>query len=111
MGYERKRGKLADLNALLRGQGTDRFSLIVGRIDVLNDVRYVITLDVDTQLPRGTARQFIGAMAQSIPAVIAAGWDECCVEERGCPYISAARATMKALDAASPPSMTWNPVT
>ena len=30
MGYERKRGKLADLNALLRGGASDRFSLIVG---------------------------------------------------------------------------------
>ena len=66
MGYERKRGKLADLNALLRGQGADRFSLIAGRIDVLKDVRYVITLDVDTQLPRGAARQFIGAMAHPL---------------------------------------------
>jgi cellobiose phosphorylase len=66
MGYERKRGKLADLNALLRGRHADRFSLIVGRITALKDVRYVITLDVDTQLPRGTARQFIGAMAHPL---------------------------------------------
>ena len=66
MGYERKRGKLADLNALLRGEGADRFSLVVGRIDVLKEVRYVITLDVDTQLPRGTARQFVGAMAHPL---------------------------------------------
>jgi hypothetical protein len=29
MGYERKRGKLADLNALLRGDAGDRFSLVV----------------------------------------------------------------------------------
>lgn len=62
MGFERKRGKLADLNALLRGGGVGQFSLIVGRTDVLKDVRYVITLDVDTQLPRGAARQFVGAM-------------------------------------------------
>ncbi|GGA02588.1 glycoside hydrolase family 94 protein [Dyella caseinilytica] len=66
MGYERKRGKLADLNALLRGGDANRFSLIVGRIDALKDVRYVIALDVDTQLPRGTARQFIGAMAHPL---------------------------------------------
>ena len=37
MGYERKRGKLADLNALLRGGATDRFSLIVGETAVLLD--------------------------------------------------------------------------
>ncbi|WP_305804823.1 glycoside hydrolase family 94 protein [Stenotrophomonas sp. YIM B06876] len=66
MGHERKRGKLADLNALLLGGRTDRFCLIVGRLDVLEEVKYVITLDVDTQLPRGSARQFIGAMAHPL---------------------------------------------
>jgi cellobiose phosphorylase len=62
MGYERKRGKLSELNALLRGQGRERFALIVGDLAVLQDVRYVITLDTDTQLPRDAARQFVGAM-------------------------------------------------
>jgi cellobiose phosphorylase len=62
MGQERKRGKLADLNALLRGSGWERFSRVVGDIGVLAGVRYVITLDTDTQLPRETAAQFIGAM-------------------------------------------------
>ncbi|GAB3778870.1 glucoamylase family protein [Dyella agri] len=66
MGYERKRGKLAELNALLRGEGHDRFSLIVGRIEPLREVKYVITLDTDTQLPRGSARQFVGAMAHPL---------------------------------------------
>ena len=60
MGYERKRGKLADLNALLRGGSRDRFSLIVGETAVLSTVKYVITLDTDTQLPRDAARQFVG---------------------------------------------------
>ncbi len=55
MGYERKRGKLADLNALLRG-AQQRFMEIAGETDVLHDVRYVITLDTDTQLPRDAAR-------------------------------------------------------
>ncbi|WP_249673806.1 GH36-type glycosyl hydrolase domain-containing protein [Pseudomonas abieticivorans] len=62
MGHERKRGKLAELNALLRGQGLDRFSLIVGDITPLASVRYVITLDTDTLLPRDVAGQCIGAM-------------------------------------------------
>ncbi len=66
MGYERKRGKLAELNALLRGAGRDRFLMIVGRTDILSEVRYVITLDTDTQLPRDSARQFIGAMAHPL---------------------------------------------
>ena len=66
MGYERKRGKLAELNSLLRGGGKDRFSLIVGTTDALSSVRYVITLDTDTQLPRDSARQFVGAMAHPL---------------------------------------------
>ncbi|MBN2078600.1 MAG: cyclic beta 1-2 glucan synthetase [Spirochaetes bacterium] len=66
MGYERKRGKLADLNSLLRGGPEDRFSLIVGNTEVLSSIKYVITLDTDTQLPRDSARQFVGAMAHPL---------------------------------------------
>ncbi|HSV97546.1 MAG TPA: glucoamylase family protein [Spirochaetota bacterium] len=66
MGYERKRGKLADLNSFLRGGPADRFSHIVGNTGVLTNVRYVITLDTDTQLPRDSARQFAGAMAHPL---------------------------------------------
>jgi cyclic beta-1,2-glucan synthetase len=66
MGYERKRGKLADLNALLRGVAGDRFSLVVGDTALLSGVKYVITLDTDTQLPRDAARQFVGVMAHPL---------------------------------------------
>ena len=60
MGYERKRGKLADLNALLRGDAQDRFSRVVGDTALLSNVKYVITLDTDTQLPRDAARRVGG---------------------------------------------------
>jgi cyclic beta-1,2-glucan synthetase len=70
MGYERKRGKLADLNALLRDKKEESilppFSLIVGNTDILASVKYVITLDTDTRLPRDAARQFTGAMAHPL---------------------------------------------
>jgi len=66
MGYERKRGKLEELNALLRGGSTERFSLVVGDQAPLANVKYVITLDTDTQLPRDSARQFVGAMAHPL---------------------------------------------
>ncbi len=66
MGYERKRGKLADLNALLRGYGEDRFSLIIGRIAIVREVKYVITLDTDTHLPRDEGKQLVGAMAHPL---------------------------------------------
>ncbi len=67
MGRERKRGKLGDLNALLRGD-PGGFSRIVGATPLLDGVRYVITLDTDTQLPRDAARQFVGAMAHPLNA-------------------------------------------
>ncbi|MGH8674835.1 MAG: cyclic beta 1-2 glucan synthetase, partial [Burkholderiales bacterium] len=66
MGYERKRGKLAALNALLRGGPKDLFAWVVGETGVLASVRYVITLDTDTQLPRGAARQLVAAMAHPL---------------------------------------------
>lgn len=66
MGCERKRGKLADLNSFLRGGPSDCFSLVVGETALLSNVKYVITLDTDTQLPRDSARQFVGAMAHPL---------------------------------------------
>ena len=66
MGHERKRGKLGDLNALLARRSRGRFSLIVGATAILSQVKYVITLDTDTQLPRDAARQLVGAMAHPL---------------------------------------------
>ncbi len=62
MAYERKRGKLGELNSLLRDTGYDDFSLIVGNIQEIKDCRYVITLDADTHLPREAARKMIAGM-------------------------------------------------
>lgn len=70
MGYERKRGKLAELNDLLRGGGDGSFSLIVGTTGLLSGVKYVITLDTDTQLPRDSARQLVGAMVHPLNRAI-----------------------------------------
>ena len=66
MGYERKRGKLEELNSFLRGQPGDHFSRIVGKTAALRSVRYVITLDTDTQLPRDSVFDFVGAMAHPL---------------------------------------------
>ncbi len=63
MGHERKRGKLSDLNGLLRGGRREPFSLIVGDTSLLTRVKYVITLDTDTLLPRDAARQLVGTLA------------------------------------------------
>jgi len=66
MGHERKRGKLSDLNTLLRGGGRDCFSDIVGATAILPTIQYVITLDTDTQLPREAARLLVGTMAHPL---------------------------------------------
>lgn len=56
MGWERKRGKLHELNRLLRGATDTSFVPVAGMAPhVPPDVRYVITLDADTRLPRDTA--------------------------------------------------------
>ncbi len=66
MGYERKRGKLAEFNALLRGGPRECFSAIEGATTILPAVKYVITLDTDTQLPRDAARRLVGTMAHPL---------------------------------------------
>src|SRR6516165_4314168 len=69
MGWERKRGKLLDLNKLLR-QEYDKFPVKVGDLSILSQVRFVITVDSDTELPRGTAQRLIGALAHPLNQAI-----------------------------------------
>ncbi|HSB76345.1 MAG TPA: hypothetical protein VLC12_11890, partial [Terriglobales bacterium] len=69
MGWERKRGKLQDLNKLLRQQ-YDSFPVKVGNTAILPQVRFVITLDADTELPRGTAQRMVGALAHPLNRAI-----------------------------------------
>lgn len=66
MGYERKRGKLMEFNSLLRGGSRGCFTEIVGDTEILPSIKYVITLDTDTQLPRGAARQLVGTIAHPL---------------------------------------------
>ena len=65
MGHERKRGKLNDFNALLLG-GPDAFEVKAGDLTGLAKIRYVITLDTDTQLPLDTARALVGTAAHPL---------------------------------------------
>jgi cyclic beta-1,2-glucan synthetase len=69
MGWERKRGKLLDLNKLLMGE-YDAFPIKAGKVDALHDVRYILTLDSDSQLPHGAAARLIGAMAHPLNQAI-----------------------------------------
>ena len=69
MGWERKRGKLLDLNKFLLHK-FDSFPIKAGPIEVLGPVKYVITLDSDTQLPRGTAARMAGTLAHPLNCAI-----------------------------------------
>lgn len=63
MGWERKRGKLQELNRLLRGAQDTSFSVVTAPAGLLLSIRYVLTLDADTELPREVARRLVGALA------------------------------------------------
>ncbi|HYO15258.1 MAG TPA: glucoamylase family protein, partial [Thermoanaerobaculia bacterium] len=74
LGWERKRGKLEELNRLLRG-ATDTSFLEAGEPGahglpagppVPREIRYVLTLDADTRLPREAARRLIGTLAHPL---------------------------------------------
>ena len=67
IGWERKRGKLHELNRLLRGATDTTFLSLGGQSPkVPPGVRYVVTLDADTRLPRDTVRRLIGKMAHPL---------------------------------------------
>jgi cyclic beta-1,2-glucan synthetase len=67
MGWERKRGKLHELNRLLRGAADTTFVDLHGQSPrTVSGVRYVITLDADTRLPRETVRRLIGKLAHPL---------------------------------------------
>ncbi len=66
MGWERKRGKLGEFNRFVLAGVRDGFSTIEGAHETLRNVRYVITLDADTQLPPDAAPMLVGALAHPL---------------------------------------------
>jgi len=66
MGWERKRGKLAEFNRFVLGQAEGAFPVVVGDVRPLRAVRYVITLDADTSLPPDAAPLLVGALAHPL---------------------------------------------
>lgn len=69
MGWERKRGKLEQLNAWLLGEGGDNLDelhLVNQDRSTLEGIRFVLTLDADAQLPHEAARHLIEAMAHPL---------------------------------------------
>jgi cyclic beta-1,2-glucan synthetase len=66
MGWERKRGKLHEFNRLLRGARDTSYTVVSGEVDDPLSVRYVLTLDADTVLPREAARRLISILAHPL---------------------------------------------
>jgi cyclic beta-1,2-glucan synthetase len=66
IGFERKRGKLMEFNEFLRGSENTSYDVISSNARDLRAVKYVITLDADTMLPRDSAKKLIGAMAHPL---------------------------------------------
>jgi len=66
MGWERKRGKLSEFNRLLQGAGDTSYAVVSGDLGRLPAIRFVITLDADTQLPRDSAAKLVGAIAHPL---------------------------------------------
>jgi cyclic beta-1,2-glucan synthetase len=66
MGWERKRGKLHEFNRLLRGALDTSFVQGAGFESPPQSVRYVITLDADTKLPKGSVSQLVGAISHPL---------------------------------------------
>jgi cellobiose phosphorylase len=68
MGWERKRGKLEQMNEFLLGEGGPELDamLRVGDIERLRGIRFVVTLDADTQVPPGSIRRMIETLAHPL---------------------------------------------
>jgi cyclic beta-1,2-glucan synthetase len=66
MGWERKRGKLAELNQFLLEGTEGAFTHIEGERDNLCNIQFVICLDADTHLTAGSARKMVATLAHPL---------------------------------------------
>ncbi len=71
MGWERKRGKLEEFNRRLRGESGTAFETCAGAVPAPGSVRFVITLDADTELPARSAARLVGTLAHPLNRAIA----------------------------------------
>jgi len=71
MGYERKRGKLAEFNDLIRGkEKPGNNNVVVGDRDLLKTIKYVVTLDTDTDAPLDSVRKMTAAIAHPLNSAV-----------------------------------------
>ncbi|MES2431885.1 MAG: glucoamylase family protein [Bacteroidota bacterium] len=70
MGHERKRGKLGELNKLILNREGHDFLSIIGEKHIYSTVKYIITLDTDTQLPRDAAWKMVATLAHPLNVAV-----------------------------------------
>ncbi len=73
MGWERKRGKLEEFNELLRGSTETTYTTQIGDLQQFSSIRFVITLDADTLLPRESARRLVGTLGHVLNRAVFEG--------------------------------------
>ena len=66
MGWERKRGKLEQFNAFVLHGDRSGFSVAVGDVEALRNIRFVVTADADTRLPPGSVNRLVGTLAHPL---------------------------------------------
>ena len=69
MAWERKRGKLEEFNALLEGESgseASEFDVLIGEPALFPSIRYVITIDADTELVNMSAARLAGILAHPL---------------------------------------------
>ncbi len=66
LGWERKRGKLADFNRFILEGFTDSFDTIIGEVEFVKSTKFVITVDSDTIVPRDSANALIATLAHPL---------------------------------------------
>jgi cyclic beta-1,2-glucan synthetase len=83
MAWERKRGKLEELNGLILGKEESSFIISDAFKTFLRTIRYVITLDGDSQLPKGSGVRLIGTIAHPLNKAVLDSATQCVSEGYG----------------------------
>lgn len=66
IGWERKRGKIHEMNQFILGKDPEDLHLICGNANIIRSAKYVITLDEDTRIPPGNAAKLIATIAHPL---------------------------------------------
>ncbi len=80
MAWERKRGKIEELNRYLLGHGETSLHLAAGDPEQLKGIRYVITLDSDSQLCRDVAKKLVATIAHPMNRAVVDPHTRCVVD-------------------------------